>query len=85
MSVQDDVVGIEVDIVGVFRMKLLFLVVFRLLTFFGGIIFNTKSLSNMIPFDFALNIKFVKDFIFKPMQKKSEHIRGICILSLTYS
>ena len=44
---------------------------------FFGIIFNMKSLSNMIPFDFDLKIKFDRNFILKTMQKKSEHFSGI--------
>ena len=35
-----------------------------------------KSLSNVIPFDFVLKIKFNRDFILKRNAKKSEHLRG---------
>ena len=45
---------------------------------FSCIIFKMKSLSNMIPFDFGLKIKFDRDFMVKMMPKKSEHLRGIC-------
>ena len=35
-----------------------------------------KPLSNTIPFDFVLKIKFDRGFIFKKRCKKSEHLRG---------
>ena len=43
---------------------------------FGGIISNMKSLSNMIPFDLVLKIKFDWDFILKMMPQKKVSISG---------
>ena len=42
----------------------------ELLTFFLGIIFNMKSLSNMFPFDLVSKSKFDRDFILKMLPKK---------------
>ena len=48
----------------------------QMLTFLFCIIFNMKSLSNMIPFNFLLKIKFDWDFIFKTDAKKKVRILG---------
>ena len=40
-----------------------------------------KSLSNMIPFDFVLKLKFDGDFIFKTMSKKKVSISGGDVLA----
>ena len=40
-----------------------------------------KYLSNVIPLDFVLKIKFDRDFILKTMQKKSEYLRGFLTTS----
>ena len=46
------------------------------------IIFNMKFLSNMIPFDFDLRIKFDRDFILKSDSKKKVSISGEIIFKI---
>ena len=60
---------ISAFILDAFDLKSAYVCAFPKMLTFYLCYFNMKSLSNMIPFDVVLNIKFDRDFVFKKMPK----------------